>query len=293
MSDGHTPLDSPALTIAIAALGGVTAQIVGRHTGLPGIVLLLTAGVVLGPDVLNLVRPEQLGDALQTLVGFAVAVILFEGGLALDLGRLRRAQKPVRRLVTIGALVTLILGTGVAYLATGWPLRVCFLFGTLIIVTGPTVVTPLLRRLQVEPKTATVLEAEGVLIDAVGAVTAAVALEAALQPSTENAIGALVDLGSTLAFGLVAGLIAGGILSFMFQSRRAIPDGLENIFALVFVLALFQVTNAVFHESGVAAVTAAGVVLARTQLPVRQDLHHFKEQLTAMFIGLLFVLLAA
>ncbi|MEO1334419.1 MAG: cation:proton antiporter, partial [Myxococcota bacterium] len=159
MSDGHTPLDSPALTIAIAALGGVTAQIVGRHTGLPGIVLLLTAGVVLGPDVLNLVRPEQLGDALQTLVGFAVAVILFEGGLALDLGRLRRAQKPVRRLVTIGALVTLILGTGVAYLATGWPLRVCFLFGTLIIVTGPTVVTPLLRRLQVEPKTATVLEA--------------------------------------------------------------------------------------------------------------------------------------
>ncbi|MEM7676672.1 MAG: cation:proton antiporter, partial [Myxococcota bacterium] len=103
---------------------------------------------------------------------------------------------------------------------------------------------------------------------------------------------AIFGLGSTLPFGVIAGAVAGLILSFLFQSR-AIPEGLENIFALGFVLALFQTTNAVFHESGVAAVTTAGVILSHSQLPERQDLHHFKEQLTAMLIGLLFVLLAA
>ena len=293
MTAGHDPLDTSALTVALAALAGVTAQVIGRRVGLPGIVLLLGAGVALGPDALNVIRPQTLGDALQVLVGFAVAVILFEGGLALDINRLRRAQRPVQRLVTIGAIATLLLGTLVAKAATGWEWKICFLFGTLIIVTGPTVVTPLLRRLRVEPRVATVLEAEGVLIDAVGAVTAAVALEVALQPTAENVASAFVNLAGTLGFGIVAGLVGGGFLALVFRLKSVIPEGLENIFALAFVLALFQTTNAVFHESGIAAVTVAGIVLARTALPVHQEMHHFKEQLTAMLIGMLFILLAA
>ena len=292
MSAGHDPFDSSALTIAFAALGGVSAQVIGRHVGLPGIVLLLGAGVALGPDGANIVRPALLGSALQVLVGFAVAVILFEGGLALNLSRLSRAQKPVRRLVTIGAVVTLVAGTLVAKLATGWPWKVCILFGTLIIVTGPTVVTPLLKRLNVEARVSTVLEAEGVLIDAVGAVTAAVALEVAMSSSLDLG-GAVVELSSTLGFGLIAGLIGGGLLALTLGVKGLVPEGLENVFSLAFVLALFQVTNAVFHESGIAAVTVAGIMLARTGLPAQQELHHFKEQLTAMLIGMLFILLAA
>lgn len=290
---GHDPLDSPALTVAVAALSGVSAQIAGRHTGLPGIVLLLGLGVAIGPDGLNVVRPESLGSSLQTLVGFAVAVILFEGALALNLQRLRRAQRPVQLLVTVGALVTLLLGTLVAKGATGWPWRICLLFGTLIIVTGPTVVTPLLRRLHVEPKVATVLEAEGVLIDAIGAVTAAVALEVALSPSQDTVAAAFVDLASRLGFGILAGLVGGGLLAALLRAERIVPEGLGNIFALTYVMALFQVTNAVFHESGIAAVTVAGIVLARTGVGMQHELHHFKEQLTSMLIGMLFILLAA
>ena len=293
MSGGTDPFDSPALTIAVATLAGVTSQVVGRQVGLPGIVILLGAGVALGPDGVNVVRPESLGSALQILVGFAVAIILFEGGMALHLSRLWRAQKPVRRLVTTGAAVTLIAATVVAKVTMGWSWQLCFLFGSLIIVTGPTVVTPLLKRLQVEPRVATVLEAEGVLIDAVGAITAAVALEMALGPAETTLFGAVVSLGSSLGFGVIAGLVGGVILALLLQTNRIIPEGYENIFALAFVLTLFQATNAVLHESGIAAVTVAGIVLARTKLPVHQELHHFKEQLTSMLIGLLFILLAA
>ena len=293
MSGGHDPLDSSALTVAVATFAGVTGQVLGRHLRLPGIVVLLGLGVALGPDGADVVRPATLGEALQILVGFAVAIILFEGGLALNINRLRRAQRPVQRLVTVGAVVTLIVGTLVAKLAMGWPWKVSFLFGALIIVTGPTVVTPLLRRFQVEPRVATVLEAEGVLIDAVGAVTAAVALEVALSPTSRNVAAGFLSLASSLGFGVIAGVIGGALLALMLRAKRLIPDGFENIFALGFILALFQVTNAVFHESGIAAVTVAGIVLARTKLSVHQELHHFKEQLTSMLIGMLFILLAA
>ena len=293
MSGGASPFDTPEVALALAGFAGVTAQVAARHVGLPGIVLLLGTGVALGPDGANLIRPESLGSTLQTLVGFAVAVILFEGALALNLNRLARAQKPVRRLVTIGAVATMVVGTLVAKVAMGWPWQICILFGTLIIVTGPTVVTPLLRRLQVEPRVATVLEAEGVLIDAVGAITAAVALEVALNPASQGIGHALIELGSRLSFGVIAGIVAGGALALVLGMKNAIPEGYENIFALTFVLALFQITNAVFHESGIAAATAAGIVLARTKLPAHHDLHHFKEQLTSMLIGLLFILLAA
>ena len=293
MSAPTDPFNSPALTVALATVAGVACQVVGRHVGLPGIVVLLGAGVALGPDGANIVRPASLGSALQVLVGFAVAIILFEGALALNLGRLRRAQKPVRRLVTIGAVVTMIAGTLVAKVAMDWPWKVCILFGALIIVTGPTVVTPLLRRLQVEPRVATVLEAEGVLIDAVGAVTAAVALEVAMSPTTEHIAAGFVSLASSLSFGVIVGVLGGGLLALILQAQHVIPESHENIFALGVVVALFQVSNTIFHESGIAAVTAAGIVMARTRLSMHQELHHFKEQLTSMLIGLLFILLAA
>ena len=102
----HSTLADPALTVAIALAAGIVAQTLARHLRIPGIVVLLAAGWLLGPDLLGLVRPETLGAALHTLVGFAVAVILFEGGMNLNLARLRREAKAIRRLVTVGAVVS-------------------------------------------------------------------------------------------------------------------------------------------------------------------------------------------
>lgn len=286
--------ENPSLTVALALFVGVVAQGVARHLAVPGIVVLLAAGVALGPDGLGVVHPEQLGAALEALVGFAVAVILFEGGLALDLNGLWRRQRVLQRLVTWGAAVSAIGGTIAALAFLDWDLRRAMLFGTLVIVTGPTVVTPLLRRWRVNPPVSDVLEAEGVLIDPIGAIIAAVALEWALQPTGLGILVGVGDIALRLGFGGLMGVGFGLALAWTLRHQRVIPTGLENLLALGAVMTLYQLSNAVVHESGIAAVTLAGIATGRGErAPVLEELAGFKEQLTTLFIGMLFVLLAA
>jgi len=289
--DAH--LDNPSLTVALALAVGVLCQSLARHLRIPGIVLLLGAGVLLGPDLLGVVRPDTLGETLRSLVGFAVAVILFEGGMNLNMRRLRREARSIRRLVTLGALVTLVGGALTARLVLGWPWTPAVLFGALVIVTGPTVITPLLRRIRVTPKVATVLEAEGVLGDAIGALVAVVALEIAISPSLGNLARAPTDLFSRIGVGFGVGLAGGLLISLLLHRRRIVPEGLENVFTLSQALLVYQVSGAVMHESGVVAVTVAGIVVGNRESHALEDLKEFKEQLTSLFIGMLFVLLAA
>jgi NhaP-type Na+/H+ or K+/H+ antiporter len=272
---------------------GMIAQALARHMRLPGIVLLLGAGVLFGPDLLALIDPEPLGSGLQILVGFAVAVILFDGGLNLNLTRLRSNAATIRRLLTIGALVTAAGGAVAAHYLMGWEWRLSLLFGTLVIVTGPTVVTPLLRRIKVRYRVETVLEAEGVLIDPIGAVIAVVALQVALAPSGSGFIQGAVDVMARIGFGLLAGAASGFLLALLLRVKRVIPDGLENMLTLSLVLAMYQLSNLMLPESGIATVTAAGLVVGNMRTHTRRELLEFKEQLTTLLIGMLFVLLAA
>ncbi|MFK7985029.1 MAG: cation:proton antiporter [Sandaracinaceae bacterium] len=285
--------DNAPLTVAFALLAGMAGQALAKHARVPGIVLLLAFGVLLGPDVANLVQPDSLGEGLQSLVGFAVAVILFEGGMTLRLKRLARQSRAINQLISVGAFVSLLAGGAVAALVMGWDWRRSLLFGTLVIVTGPTVVTPILKRLKVKKTVSTVLEAEGVLIDAVGAITAAVALELVLSPGGSEVAMAAPTIAWRLLFGAVAGVVGGGLLAFLLRWRGVIPEGLENPFTLAGALLIFQLSNAVFHESGIAAVTIAGLVVGNVHSHAHRTLHSFKEQLTVMLIGLLFVLLVA
>jgi len=300
-SKGHVPAlvhfiafhHSPALTVAFALAAGMLGQGVARHLRLPGIVALLVLGVALGPDGANLVRPAVLGQGLPALVGFAVAVILFEGGMSLDLRRLRRSQKAIRHLVTIGATVSLAVGTLLVRYTMNWDWQRSLLFGTLVIVTGPTVVTPLLRRLKVKKPVSTVLEAEGVLIDAIGAITAAVALELVLSPSGQEMALAVPTIIGRLGFGVVMGMVGGGVIAGLLRFRGVVPEGLETVLTLALAILVFQTANAMVHESGIAAVTVAGLLVGNSQTHVARELREFKEQLTALFIGMLFVLLVA
>ncbi len=288
----HQGLDNPALHLAIALAVGMVAQALARHLKIPGIVLLLGAGVLLGPDVANVIRPEVLGDTLQMLVGFAVAVILFEGGLNLRIRRLRREARSIQRLVTIGAAVTGVGAAIAARLCLDWSWSLASLFGALVIVTGPTVIGPILRRVRLSRGVATVLEAEGVLIDPIGAIAAVVVLEIVLHPSESLAAGA-VDLLIRLGVGALIGAVGGAIIGGLLRFERIVPEGLENVFILSLVLALFQLSNAMQPESGIMAVTVAGLVVGNFEARQLHDLREFKEQLTVMLIGMLFVLLAA
>jgi NhaP-type Na+/H+ or K+/H+ antiporter len=284
---------NPALTIALALVAGMVAQAVARHIRLPGIVLLLIIGVLLGPDVFGIIYPASLGSAMPLLVGFAVAVILFEGGMNLRPQRIKREGLVIRQLITIGTLVTTIGGTLMAKLLLPWDWRQSILFGTIIIVTGPTVVTPLLRRIKLKRSVSTILEAEGILLDAIGAIIAVVALEIALHPSGFNVILGAGQIVIRLVSGIFIGGAGGWLLARILRFRNLVPEGLENVFTLSLVLALFQISNVLSPESGIVAVTVAGMVVGNSKTIVQRELMDFKEQLTVLFVGMLFILLAA
>lgn len=279
--------------MAFALAAGMLGQAAAHHLRLPGIVALLFLGALLGPDGAGLVRPASLGSGLHALVGFAVAVILFEGGMSLDLRRLRRSARAIRRLVTLGALLSMATGTLLVRLVLAWDWPRCFLFGTLVIVTGPTVVTPLLRRLKVKKPVSTVLEAEGVLIDAVGAITAAVALDLVLSSSGHGLMLAVPTIVGRLLFGIAFGAIGGLLIAALLRFRGVIPEGLETVMTLGLAVLIFQGSNALVPESGIAAVTVAGLVVGNATTHVARELREFKEQLTVLLIGMLFILLVA
>lgn len=286
-------LQDPALTFALALAAGVVAQAIAHHVRVPGIILLLITGVALGPEFANIVRPESLGTGLQPIVGLSVAVILFEGGLQLNFGRLKREAKVIRRLVTIGGIITVFGASVAATLALGWDLQIALLFGTLVSVTGPTVINPLTRRIRLRANLRTILEAEGVLIDPLGAILAVVALEVILA-TTAGGVGAgVLGLPARLGLGLGIGLVGGFAIGGLLRLRQTIPSGLQNVFTLASVLALFQASNAILPESGIMTVAIAGLVVGNMGTRRERELVEFKEQLTSLLVGLLFVLLAA
>ena len=283
----------PAFILALALAAGILAQALARHVRVPGIVLLLAAGAGLGPDGLGWVQPEALGEGLAATVELAVAVILFEGGLNLQITRLRREQSAIRRLITWGAAVTLAGGALAVHLALDWPLMRSLLFGSLVVVTGPTVIGPLVRGLRLRPRIATLLEAEGVLIDPIGAILAVLMLELATATDTESLLVGGRQFLLQFAVGAGVGVLSGFALSLALRTRRLVPEGLENGFVLASVLLIFQGCDLIVHQSGILAVTIAGVVVGNLRSRVDRDLREFKDQLTVLLIGLLFVLLAA
>ena len=191
------------------------------------------------------------------------------------------------------AFVTLTASTLLVHVLLGWSWSTALLFGSIVVVTGPTVVGPLLRELRLRPRIATVLEAEGVLIDPIGAILAVLALEVALAPSAGTVASGAATLVLRAGFGVVAGALAGLVLVALLRVRRIVPEGFENILTLASVLLLFEGCEALVSATGVLAVTAAGVVVGNLGTRVDRDLREFKDQLTVLLVGVLFVLLAA
>ena len=281
------------LTLSVALAAGVVAHSLARHLHVPSIILLLALGVLLGPEVLGWVHPSAMGQGLVDLVDFAIAIILFEGGLNLRSSRLRRQETPIRRLVTWGAVLTLIGATLVGYLILDWPFHRAILFGSLVVVTGPTVVAPLVRDMRLRPHLRTVIEAEGVLIDPIGAVLAILVLNIVLSPAAGTLASELFFLTMRIGFGVVAGVIGGYVIGLFLRWPGLVPHGFTNIFTLSLTYVLFQAADQVVDQSGILAVTVAGILVGNFGTHVDRDLRDFKDQMTAMLVGLLFILLAA
>ncbi|MBK9307827.1 MAG: cation:proton antiporter [Nitrospira sp.] len=274
-------------------MAGVLAQSLARHLNIPSTVLLLPLGAALGPEWLNWVHPGSMGHGLFDLVDFAIAVILFEGGLNLQWSRLRRQEAPIRQLVTWGAVLTLAGATFAAHMILDWSFGHSLLFGSLVVVTGPTVVAPLVRNMRLRPHMRTIIEAEGVLIDPIGAVLAILVLNFVLSPAAETLTSELHLLAMRLGFGIVAGTVGGFLIGGLLRWPGLVPHGYTNIFTLALTYGLFQLSDQVIPQSGILAVTVAGILVGNLGTQVDRDLRDFKDQMTVMLVGLLFILLVA
>lgn len=280
------------LQIVMAVLAGISAQVVAESLEIPSIVLLLLFGIILGPDGANLLHPHGLGVGLEVLVSLSVAIILFEGGLNLELRELGRVSSSLRNLVTFGILITLIGGGMSAHWLAEFPWSIAFLYSALVVVTGPTVISPLLKQVQVDRRVATLLEGEGVLIDPVGAILAVVVLDTILNSNAsplEIASGLLLRLG----IGAIIGGISGWILGFILKRASFLSEDLKNLVVLAGVWGLFGLAQMIRSESGLMATVMAGLVLKASSVPEERLLRRFKGQLTVLCVSVLFVLLAA
>ena len=189
--------------------------------------------------------------------------------------------------------MTLLVAIGLARFVLDWNWNLAFLFGSLVVVTGPTVVGPLLRDIRLQPRLRTILEAEGVFIDPIGAVLAAVVLQIVAAPMVDTLVAEIQIAAASLGFGVAAGVVAGLLLTVVLRHRFLVASGYEHIFTLSAVVLLFESCGQLVAESGLMAVTGAGVVVGNLEIRVGDELREFQDRLTVMLIGLLFVLLAA
>lgn len=279
--------------VELAIVVGIVAFVIADRIGVPPIVLLLLVGILVGPEVLGLINPVALGDGLRVIVSIAVGIIVFEGGMLLDLREMRAASPPIRNLMTVGVAVAVAGGTLVAWLVAGLSIQLALLFGALMSVTGPTVITPLLRRANVNSRLQTVLQSEAVLVDAIGAVLAVVVLEIILSsptlPLAETIRGVFVRLG----VGTLIGLAGGYLLTLLLRQIKTSSASVVRLGSLGGALAIFTVAEIIVPEAGIAAVALAGIVFGNADIPYRHQIESFKGDLTNLGIALLFILLAA
>lgn len=280
-------------TLAIIVGAGMFAQWLAWRTQLPSIIALLIAGLFLGP-VTGILDPDDLlGDTLFPIVSLAVALILFEGGLDLPPRELRNTGTAVRRLITIGAVITFVIGWYSAKTIFEISNDTAIVLGAVLVVTGPTVVGPLLRFVRPAGTTGPILRAEGVLIDPIGATGALVAFEIVLADETDEAVLSLFGIvGLTLLAGIGFGLAAAFVLDQALQ-RFLIPDQLAVPVTFAFVVASFVAANEIQEEAGLLAVTVLGIYLARRDSSTIRQVLEFNESLRTLLISALFILLAA
>ncbi len=286
-------VDSLMVKIALIGALGIGAQWVAWRTGRPAIALMLIVGIVAGP-VLGIIDPERdFGTLLEPIIKLAVAVILFEGGLSLNFKDLRHAGWAVMRLVVIGVPVGWVLGTAAAHYGAGLSWEVSALFGGIMVVTGPTVIGPMLRNLRVSPRVRDILKWEGIVNDPIGALLA-VAIYAYI--TYEGAAADVYTIGlDVLAASFVAGVLGAALgyaLTWLFP-RGYVPEYLKAPFLLITVIAGFVLADIIKHETGLITVTIMGVVMANRPIYSSQTLHRFKEDLSVLLISGVFVLLSA
>ncbi len=267
---------------------------------LPAILLLLAFGLLAGPISQmiagrKLLDPDVIfGDLIYPIVSLSVAVVLFEGSLTLNISELRQVGGSVRNLVTIGALITWIVSALAGGFVLHLPWRLAVLLGAILSVTGPTVIGPLLRQIQLIGKVGPILKWEGIVIDPIGAVMALLVFEA-IAPGhglEHAAVAATISLVKTVVVGTLVGLAAAGVLVLLLR-KFWLADHIQNPVSLALVISAFVGADLLQSESGLLAVTVMGIALANQKIAPYRHILEFKEALSVLLISSLFIVMGS
>ncbi|WP_020568590.1 cation:proton antiporter [Neolewinella persica] len=287
---------------------GIFAQWFAWRIRVPAILPLIVIGLLVGPlstlitaDGAKLINPIYNGEtglfpgrSLFYFVSLAIGIILFEGGLTLRVKEVQETQRSILRLISLGSLITFIGAGFAAHFIMGLTWNISFLFAGLIIVTGPTVIAPILQNIPLNRNVATVLKWEGILIDPIGALVAVLVFE--FVSTTDHGMGytshAMIQFVQVVLLGGALGFISGMAL-YQIIKRELVPHYLLNVFVLASVLLVFVTSDILAHESGLLAVVVMGLVLANKDVPRIEEILSFKESLSVLLISILFILLAA
>src|SRR6056297_282294 len=273
---------------------GVIAQLLASRLQVPSIIFYIAAGLVLGEPGLELLTAETFGSGLQTIVGIAVAIIVFEGAFHLKIERIKEAPQAAVRLVTIGALIALAGTAVVVKYAFGVPWNLSLTIGALLVATGPTVVTPILDVVPVRDRVAAALETEGIVNDVTAAILAIVFFKTVNPEAVAE--GFLNAFFRRLGTGLLVGIIVAAILYYLIQKVDLSPDSAPRnarLLVLAGALVAYAVANWQATEAGVAAVAVAGFLLGNADIPYESDIEDFKGDITLLVLSFVFIALAA
>ncbi len=295
------------LELASLVILGILAQWLAWKIKTPAILPLILIGLLVGPvstfftdDGTKWLEPiwngsEGVfpGESLFYFVSLAISIILFEGGLTLRKSEIGNIGPVILKLISVGTLVTFVGAGLAAHFIFGLTWQISFLFSALIIVTGPTVISPILRNIPLKKHVSSILKWEGILIDPIGALISVLMFEfIRVEGGQDFTITALTEFGKILLFGFTFGFTFANILAFLIK-KNIIPHYLLNVFILATVLGVFVLADIFAHESGLLAVVIMGMVMGNKKLPNIKELLYFKESLSVLLISILFILLAA
>ena len=286
-------MEEIGLKIAMIGAAGIAAQWIAWRIHIPAIVLLLVAGAIAGP-LTGFIDPlRDFGEVYRPVVSLAVAIILFEGGLTLNFKEISETSKAVRRMIIFGGPLIWVMTALAAHHVGGLSWPTAAVLGAILVVTGPTVIMPLLRQAQLSARAASILRWEAIVNDAIGALFAVLAFETFLvlhgSHEAEDLVMRVI-IAAIVAVG--GGIIAGRTIAWSFI-RGHVPEYLKSPILFASVLAAFALTNMILEEAGLLTVTVMGITLANTRIASLTELRRFKETVTVLLVSGLFVLLTA
>lgn len=280
------------LSLILVLAAGVIAQALSERSRIPSIVFLLAVGIILGPEGVGILYPNKFGVGLEVIIALSVVIIVFEGGINLDLHYLKVVSKSIMNLVTLGVFITFLCGAIAAYYFVSISWQMALLFGAIITATGPTVITPLMKQVKVRRRVSTLLEAEGVLNDPISVILAAVVFTAIISTNTlpEHV---LFWLGSRVGIGTLTGIICGAITVLALKRTILLTERYAHIFTITMALVTFAVAELIISDSGIMAVAIAAITIGNSEIPHKESIKEFKGDLSIIVLSIIFILLAA